>query len=153
MKNTFGNSVAVTIFGESHGEAIGVVLDGLAPGIGIDYEYINSLLEKRKGKASLSTARREKDAFRIVSGVFEGKTTGTPITVIIENDDTKSKDYSSLKDLARPGHADYTADCKYHGFQDYRGGGHFSGRITAPLVAAGAIALTALKNKGIEMKM
>lgn len=151
MKNTFGNSVAVTIFGESHGEAIGVVLDGLAPGIGIDYEYINSLLEKRKGKASLSTARREKDAFRIVSGVFEGKTTGTPITVIIENDDTKSKDYSSLKDLARPGHADYTADCKYHGFQDYRGGGHFSGRITAPLVAAGAIALTALKNKGIEI--
>ena len=96
MKNTFGNSVAVTIFGESPGEAIGVVLDGLAPGIGIDYEYINSLLEKRKGKASLSTARREKDAFRIVSGVFEGKTTGTPITVIIENDDTKSKDYSSL---------------------------------------------------------
>lgn len=149
MKNTFGNSVAVTIYGESHGAAIGAVIDGLAPGIEVDEEFIRVLLEKRKGESNVSTARREKDAFKIVSGVFEGKTAGTPISIIIENEDTKSKDYSKTKDLARPGHADYTAFCKYHGFQDYRGGGHFSGRISAPIVAAGAIAIKALESKGI----
>ena len=151
MKNTFGQSVCVTLFGESHGEAIGAVLDGLAPGIEVDNDFIFSQLEKRKGQNNISTMRREKDEFRILSGVFEGKTTGTPICIIIENEDKKSKDYSLTKDLARPGHADYTAFCKYHGFQDFRGGGHFSGRITAGLVAVGAIALTALKNKGINI--
>lgn len=151
MKNTIGQSVSVTLFGESHGDAIGVVIDGLAPGIDIDNEFISSQLEKRKGKNNLSTRRRESDSFRILSGVFEGKTTGTPIAVIIENEDTKSKDYGKTKDLARPGHADYSAYCKYHGFQDYRGGGHFSGRITAPLVVAGAIALKALESKGIKI--
>ncbi len=151
MKNSFGQSVAVTIFGESHGAAIGAVIDGLAPGIEVDESFIAFQLEKRKGPSKVSTARREKDACRILSGVFEGKTTGTPICVMIENDEQKSKDYSKTKDLARPGHADFTAFCKYHGFQDYRGGGHFSGRITAPLVAAGAIAIKALESKGIRI--
>lgn len=151
MKNTFGTNVAVTIFGESHGAAIGAVIDGLAPGIEVDEAFIASQLQKRKGANSISTARREKDECRILSGVFEGKTTGTPICVIIENEDQKSKDYSQTKDLARPGHADYTAFLKYHGFQDYRGGGHFSGRITAGLVAVGAIAIKALEKKGIKI--
>ncbi|MGN1418132.1 MAG: chorismate synthase [Acutalibacteraceae bacterium] len=151
MKNTFGHSVAVTIFGESHGNAIGAVIDGLAPGIEVDEAFIASQLEKRKGPGNVSTLRRESDACRILSGVFEGKTTGTPICVEIQNEEQKSKDYSLTKDLARPGHADYTAFCKYHGFQDYRGGGHFSGRITAGIVAVGAIAIKALENIGIQI--
>lgn len=151
MKNTFGNSLSVTLFGESHGEAIGCVIDGISPGIEIDKDFISSQMEKRKGVNALSTARREKDEVKILSGVFEGKTTGTPICIVIENADTKSKDYSETRNLARPSHADYTAGCKYGGFQDYRGGGHFSGRITAPLVAAGAIALKALESKGVKI--
>lgn len=151
MKNTLGNSLTVTLFGESHGQAIGCVIDGISPGVEIDRDFISSQMEKRKGINSISTGRREKDEVRILSGVFENKTTGTPICLMIENADTKSKDYSKTKDLARPGHADFTAECKYGGFQDYRGGGHFSGRITAPLVAAGAIAVSALKKKGIEI--
>ena len=151
MKNTFGNNITITLFGESHGEAIGCVLDGIAPGIEVDEEYIASQMEKRKGINSISTPRREADKVRILSGVFEGKTTGTPIGLMIENQTQHSKDYSATKDLARPSHADYTAQCKYHGYQDYRGGGHFSGRITAPIVAAGAICLKALADKGIEI--
>ena len=138
MKNTFGNNVSVTLFGESHGEAIGAVIDGLAPGINIDLEFIKEKLSLRRPSGNISTSRREPDEFKILSGVFEGKTTGTPICLMIENGDTKSKDYSKTMSLARPGHADYTAECKYHGYQDYRGGGHFSGRLTAPLVAAGS---------------
>lgn len=151
MKNTFGNSLSVTLFGESHGQAIGCVIDGISPGIEIDSEFIASQMEKRKGLNALSTARREKDEIRILSGVFEGRTTGTPICIMIENTDTRSKDYFQSKDIARPSHADYTAECKYGGYQDYRGGGHFSGRLTAPLVAAGAIALKALEVKGIRI--
>ena len=151
MKNTFGNNISITLFGESHGEAIGCVLDGIAPGIEVDEEFIASQMEKRKGINSISTPRREADKVRILSGVFEGKTTGTPIALIIENQTQHSKDYSATKDLARPGHADFTAQCKYGGFQDYRGGGHFSGRITAPIVAAGAICIKALSKKGIEI--
>lgn len=151
MKNTFGNSLSVTLFGESHGEAIGCVIDGISPGTEIDEAFISSQMEKRKGINALSTGRREKDQVKILSGVFAGKATGTPICLVIENADTKSKDYSKTKDLARPSHADYTAEIKYGGFQDYRGGGHFSGRITAPLVAAGAIALKALEKKGIKI--
>lgn len=151
MKNTFGNNISITLFGESHGEAIGCVLDGIAPGIEVDEEFIASQMEKRKGINSISTPRREADKVRILSGVFEGKTTGTPIALMIENQTQHSKDYSATKDLARPGHADFTAQCKYGGFQDYRGGGHFSGRITAPIVAAGAICLKALNKKGIEI--
>ncbi|MDE6538915.1 MAG: chorismate synthase [Ruminococcus sp.] len=149
MKNTFGSSVAVTIFGESHGDMIGAVLDGLAPGIEVDEDFIASQMELRKSVGALSTARREADKVKIVSGVFNGKTTGTPITFIIENNDTRSKDYGELAYKARPGHADYTAQMKYHGYQDFRGGGHFSGRITAGLVASGAVAIKALRRKGI----
>lgn len=149
MKNTFGSSVSVTIFGESHGSMIGAVLDGLAPGVEVDEAFIAKQMSLRKAVGSISTARHEADSVRIVSGVFNGKTTGTPITMIIENQDTRSRDYGELAYKARPGHADFTAFMKYHGFQDFRGGGHFSGRITAGLVAAGAIAINALKAKNI----
>lgn len=149
MKNTFGQSVAVTIFGESHGEYIGAVIDGLAPGMDVNYEYINHMLFLRRPDGKISTPRKEKDEFRIVSGVINNKTTGTPVTILIPNENVKSGDYSSMRTVARPSHADYTAECKYHGFQDSRGGGHFSGRITAALVAAGAICKLALEQKGI----
>ena len=151
MKNTFGQSVSVTLFGESHGSEIGVVIDGLAPGVEIDEEYIASRLALRRPAGKISTARVEKDEFRIVSGVFNGRTTGAPLCIIIPNANTNSADYESTRALARPSHADYTAYEKYHGFEDYRGGGHFSGRLTAPLVAAGAIAETALAKKGIVL--
>ena len=149
MKNTIGTSVALTVFGESHGAAVGAVLDGLAPGIEVDEEFIRSQLTLRRPFGDISTPRVEPDNFVIESGVFEGKTTGTPICIVIPNVNTKSKDYSEIRSKARPGHADYTAYEKYHGFEDYRGGGHFSGRITAGIVAAGAIAISALKEKGI----
>ena len=151
MKNTFGQSVAVTLFGESHGPMIGAVLDGLAPGIPVDEDFIQKKLTLRRGGAALSTARREPDPFQIVSGVYRGRTTGTPICVVIPNGDTKSADYAPMQALMRPSHADYTAFCKYHSFQDPRGGGHFSGRITAGLVAVGAIAESALREAGILM--
>lgn len=149
MKNTFGQNVSFTLFGESHGEEIGVVIDGLAPGIKVDTDYISHELSRRRPSGRISTSRTEADEFRIVSGLFCGRTTGTPLCILIPNTNTKSGDYSKLALTPRPGHADYSAECKYHGFQDYRGGGHFSGRLTAPLVAAGAIAKTALKEKGI----
>ena len=149
MKNTFGNSVAVTLFGESHGEYIGAVIDGLAPGIEIKSKYISHMLTLRRPDGKISTPRKEKDEFKIVSGVINNITTGTPITILIPNENVKSGDYSQMKTVARPSHADYSAECKYHGYQDSRGGGHFSGRITAALVAAGAICKCALENKGI----
>ncbi|MBR3893783.1 MAG: chorismate synthase [Clostridia bacterium] len=149
MKNTFGQSVAVTLFGESHGSEIGAVLDGLAPGIRIDEDFIRHRLSLRRPFGKISTARVEPDEFRIVSGVFEGKTTGTPLCILIPNTNTRSSDYS--KEIPRPGHADYTAECKYHGCQDPRGGGHFSGRLTAALVAAGAIADSVLRECGIRI--
>ena len=149
MKNTYGTSVCVTLFGESHGRMIGAVLDGLAPGIPVDEDLIARQLEKRRPSGRISTARREQDPFEIVSGVFEGKTTGTPLTILIPNEDTRSGDYR--RGALRPGHADFTAHVKYHGFEDYRGGGHFSGRITAALVAAGAVAIGALQAKGIRI--
>lgn len=151
MKNSMGQALSVTLFGESHGEMIGAVLDGLAPGIPVDTAFIEKQLTLRRPAGRTGTARRETDAFRIVSGVFEGKTTGTPLCVLIPNADTHSRDYAANRFLARPGHADYTAYCKYHGFEDYRGGGHFSGRVTAALVAAGAIVIPALQEKGIRV--
>lgn len=151
MKNTFGQSVAVTVFGESHGEAIGAVIDGLAPGIEVDEAFIEKQLSRRRPSMKTDTPRQEKDKYQILSGVFNGKTTGTPICIVIPNENTKSGDYEATRAVARPSHADYTASCKYHGFQDYRGGGHFSGRITAALVAAGAIAMTALKKINIKI--
>lgn len=149
MKNTIGNSLTVTLFGESHGKAIGAVLDGMPSGIKVDEEYIASQLTRRRPKDALSTPRQEKDEFSILSGVFEGRTTGTPICITIPNADTHSSDYGEMQYKMRPSHADYTANCRYNGFQDYRGGGHFSGRITAALVAAGALVLPALNKKGI----
>lgn len=147
MKNTFGTSVTLTLFGESHGPEIGAVIDGLAPGLPVDEAFIAAQLALRRPAGKISTARQEEDAFRIASGVFEGCTTGTPLTVLIPNADIRSGDYQ--RGPARPGHADLTAYAKYHGFEDYRGGGHFSGRITAALVAAGAVVIPALKTKGI----
>lgn len=149
MKNTIGNSLTVTLFGESHGKAIGAVLDGMPSGIKVDEEYIASQLTRRRPKDALSTPRQEKDEFSILSGVFEGRTTGTPICITIPNADTHSSDYGEMQYKMRPSHADYTANCRYNGFQDYRGGGHFSGRITAALVAAGALIIPALNKKGI----
>ena len=149
MKNTFGTSVAVTLFGESHGAYIGAVIDGLAPGIDVDEAYINFMLSLRRPDGKISTPRKEEDKFKIVSGVINGKTTGTPVTILIPNENIKSDDYTQIAKVARPSHADYTAECKYHGFQDARGGGHFSGRVTAALVAAGAICKYALEQKGI----
>ena len=151
MKNTFGSSVCVTLFGESHGEMTGAVIDGLAPGISVDTAFIASQLSKRRPCGKTGTARREDDNFRIVSGVFEGKTTGTPVCILIPNEKAKSSDYALNSFIPRPGHADFTANKKYHGFEDYRGGGHFSGRLTAALTAAGAIAISALSEKGIEI--
>ncbi len=151
MKNTFGQSVSVTLFGESHGAEIGAVLDGMAPGVPVDTALIDACLARRRPSDNLSTARREADAYRIVSGVKDGYTTGAPIAILIPNSDTRSGDYAAMTDLARPNHADYTAYCKYHGFEDSRGGGHFSGRLTAPLVALGAIAMTALSMRDITV--
>ena len=149
MKNTFGTGVAVTVFGESHGDAIGAVIDGMASGITVDSEFISKQLNLRRPVGKISTPRAEKDNFSIVSGVFNGKTTGSPICILIPNEDTRSKDYNY--GTARPGHADFTAYAKYNGFEDYRGGGHFSGRITAAITAAGAIAISALRSKGIAV--
>ncbi|MDE6775398.1 MAG: chorismate synthase, partial [Ruminococcus sp.] len=143
--------IAVTLFGESHGTAIGAVLDGMPAGISVDTEFIARQMSLRKSVGAISTARKEADEVKIVSGVVNGFTTGTPITFIIENQDTRSHDYGELAYKARPGHADFTAEMKYGGFQDFRGGGHFSGRITAGLVAAGAVAISALKEHGITV--
>ena len=149
MKNTFGTSIAVTVFGESHGPAIGCVLDGLAPGIEVDEAFIARCLDRRRPQSAIDTPRREPDDFKIVSGVFNGKTTGTALCIIIPNVNTQSRDYTYGP--ARPSHADYAAFCKYHGNEDYRGGGHFSGRITAALVAAGGVLIPALKKKGVTI--
>ena len=147
MKNTFGNHISVTLYGESHGPQIGVVIDGLPAGIRIDEDYLSHRLALRRPTGKISTARVESDPYRFESGVVCGRTTGTPLCISIPNSNTHSSDYD--KNLPRPGHADYSAECKYHGFQDYRGGGHFSGRVTVGLVAAGAIALSMLSEKGI----
>jgi chorismate synthase len=151
MKNSLGTSVILTLFGESHGSEIGAVLDGFAPGIPVDEAFIAAQLAKRRPQGRTDTARREPDAFRIVSGVFNGRTTGAPICILIPNSDTRSADYEKSLGLPRPSHADYVAHVKYAGYEDWRGGGHFSGRITAALVAVGAIALAALQAKGIRI--
>ena len=151
MKSAIGQCIELSLFGESHGEAIGVVIQGLPSGIRIDEAWMGKQMEKRKPKGKISTQRQEADVPEIVSGVFEGRTTGTPLCILIRNENMRSKDYSKTRYIPRPSHADYTAEIKYLGYQEYRGGGHFSGRITAPLVAAGAIFLQMLKAKGIEI--
>lgn len=149
MKNNFGTNISMTIFGESHGPCIGITLDGLPAGFKIDLERIKEDMEKRKAKGSISTQRHEDDEVEIVSGFFNGYTTGTTLTILIQNKNTQSKDYSDIQYRLRPGHADFSAYEKYHGFQDYRGGGHFSGRLTAPIVAAGSICRQILETKNI----
>ena len=141
-----------TIFGESHGPAIGVVMTGLPGGLELNMDAVAAEMARRApGKDKTSTARKEADKVQILSGMFEGKTTGTPLCAVIPNTDTRSKDYSKLKDLPRPSHADYTASVRYSGYADYRGGGHFSGRLTAPLVFAGAVAKQILAQRGISV--
>lgn len=150
MGANWGQNIRLSIFGESHGKAIGINIDGLPAGIDIDLESIEKDMERRApGRNLLSTQRREGDKFEILSGVYEGKTTGAPLCIIIRNEDKKSKDYSKLKELMRPSHSDYPAHIKYRGHNDIRGGGHFSGRLTAPLVFAGSLAKTILAKKKI----
>ena len=151
VKNTIGTNVTFTIFGESHGEYIGMVLDGISPGVKIDYDFINKQMAKRRPKSAYSTSRVEKDEYKIISGVFNGFTTGTPICALIPNSNVHSSDYEEMKTIARPSHADYTANEKYHSYQDYRGGGHFSGRLTSAIVLGGAIAQMSLKKYDIKI--
>src|SRR4051812_15063585 len=145
MNNSYGQLFRITTFGESHGPAIGVILDGCPAGLEIDEAFIQSELSRRKpGQSKITTQRKEDDTFKILSGVFEGKSTGTPLTLIIENQDQRSKDYSHVENTFRPSHADYTYTAKY-GIRDHRGGGRSSARETAARVAAGAIAKLFLK--------
>ena len=152
MSGIFGMNIKMSIYGESHGKAVGVVLDGLPPGIALDEEAIAREMARRApGQSALTTARKEKDAVEIQSGFFNGYTTGTPLCARIANSDQHSKDYSILKDKMRPGHGDYAGYVHYQGYNDYRGGGHFSARLTAGLVFAGAVAKQALAQYGITI--
>jgi chorismate synthase len=135
--SSYGKFIHITLFGESHGKAIGIVINNLPAGITLDETRINKALLKRRPKSNLSTSRQETDDFEIISGYFNKKTTGTPLTIIIPNTDTRSKDYNTS--VLRPSHADYTGKVKYNNANDYRGSGHFSGRITTPLMVLGAI--------------
>ena len=151
MSNIYGTLFKISTFGESHGPAIGVVIDGCPAGLEVDEAFIQSELDRRKpGQSKITTQRKEDDTFKILSGVFEGKSTGTPIAIVIENQDQRSKDYSHIADTFRPSHADYTYEVKY-GNRDYRGGGRSSARETAARVAAGAIAKLLLKQSGVEI--
>ena len=151
MKNVLGDNLTLTLFGESHSDYIGATLDGFTSGIKIDEDVIKHYLSLRRPCTCMDTARVEEDEYKIISGVFNGYSTGAPLTIIIPNKNVNSNAYSDLENKARPSHADYAAYMKYHGFADYRGGGHFSGRITAPIVALGAICLDALNKKGIKI--
>ncbi|WP_366449860.1 chorismate synthase [uncultured Flavonifractor sp.] len=140
------------IFGESHGPAIGVVLEGVPAGLELDLEQVQKELDRRKpGQDPTATARKESDLLEVLSGVFEGKTTGAPLAMVIRNADQHSKDYESIRYTPRPSHGDYAGFIKSRGAQDYRGGGHFSGRLTAPLVAAGAVAKQVLAGRGVQV--
>ncbi|QCX34708.1 chorismate synthase [Caloramator sp. E03] len=150
MSGVWGENIKFSIFGESHGKAIGITIDGLPPGINLNIEEIEYEMRRRApGQNEFSTPRKETDSFEILSGYFNNYTTGTPLCAIIWNKNQESKDYNELRNILRPGHADYTGYVKYEGFNDYRGGGHFSGRLTAPLVFAGAVAKQILALKRI----
>ena len=152
MSSIIGKKLKISIFGQSHSEGIGVVIDGLPAGIEIDMEEINNFMQRRApGNADFSTKRKEADEVDFLSGIFNGKTCGAPLCAIIKNTNTRSGDYDNLKTVPRPSHADYTAHIKYGGFQDYTGGGHFSGRLTAPLCIAGAVCKKVLSNMGIDI--
>lgn len=150
--NIYGEKFRISTFGESHGVALGVVIDGCPAGLPIDLDFIQGELDRRRpGQSAIVTQRKEADGFEILSGIFEGKSTGTPIALVIRNEDQRSKDYNHIKDVYRPSHADYVYDAKY-GFRDYRGGGRSSARETAARVAAGAIAKQLLALEGIHCK-
>lgn len=150
MGANFGKNYCISIFGESHGNALGINIDGIPAGTELNLDFISEEMKRRApGKSELTTSRTEKDEFEILSGFVNGRTTGTPLAMIIRNTNQKSKDYGEIVKKPRPGHADWAGLSRYNGFNDIRGGGHFSGRITAPLVFAGAVAKQILKEKGI----
>lgn len=152
MSSTWGEKVKISVFGQSHGAAVGVVIDGLPAGERIDAEALQRFLDRRApGRSELSTPREERDVPRFLSGLVNGVTCGAPLCVLLENANARPADYVALRDVPRPGHADYTAQLKYGGFQDAAGGGHFSGRLTAPLCVAGGIALQLLQCRGIQV--
>ena len=153
MASEFGKNIRVSIFGESHGAAIGVSIDGMPAGVSVDMERLQHFLDRRApGRSRFTTARREEDRPEFLCGIRGGVTCGTPITAIIRNRDTRSRDYSQMENIPRPGHADYAARMRYGGNEDCRGGGHFSGRLTAPLCVAGGIFLQALEAEGITVR-
>lgn len=152
MKSSVGNKIRLSVFGESHGPAVGCTLEGLPSGVKIDFDALMTQMSRRApGKDKTATTRKEADIPELISGVVDGVTTGAPITIIIKNNDTKSQNYDNLRDNPRPSHADYAAHIKYGGANDIRGGGHFSARLTAPIVAAGAICRQILKDEGITL--
>lgn len=151
--NSFGRLFRVSIFGESHGVGVGIVIDGCPPGIPLTLDDFNADLSRRKSGAKGTTPRQEADLPKIMSGVFNGHTTGAPITIMFENTNTRSGDYSQFREVPRPGHADFVASKKYKGFEDYRGGGHFSARITLGLVAAGVVAKKVLDGVNVQAKL
>ena len=152
MSSTLGKNIEVSIYGESHGVGVGVVLNGLPSGFKVDLDLINQYLYRRStGRDNTMSARKELDKVEILSGVYNGYTTGTPLSMLIYNTDQRSKDYDKMQTLARPSHADYTGYVRYKGFNDIRGGGHFSGRLTTPLVMAGAVCMSILNQLGIDI--
>lgn len=152
MSSFFGQQLRLALFGQSHGEAIGITMDGFPAGMTIDMERVAAEMQRRApGRSSLTTPRKEADVPEILSGVMDGRTTGQPICAVIRNTNTRSADYGEGVDLLRPGHADYTGHVRYFGFEDWRGGGHFSGRLTAPIVFAGALCSQWLEQQGISI--
>ena len=152
MSSTYGERIKLSIFGQSHGAAIGMTLDGVPAGLAVDFDVLQAFLNRRApGLNDYSTPRREEDVPQFLSGIVDGYTCGAPITAVIYNHNTRSGDYENLKDCPRPGHADYTAQIKYKGYQDVAGGGHFSGRLTAPLCIAGGLCKQWLEQKGIQI--
>lgn len=150
MSSLWNNRLSISLFGESHSAAIGVVLDGLPAGMAVDFQQVQQMMLRRQAKSDgTTTSRVEPDVPEVLSGYYNGVTTGTPLGMVIRNTNTRSGDYNNLKDLMRPGHADYTGHVRYQGANDIRGGGHFSGRLTAPLVAAGAVCGQILEQKGV----
>jgi chorismate synthase len=151
MQSEYGQVLKISIFGESHQETMGFTLHGLAPGISFDWEKVQQMIDRRKPKSGISTTRVESDDFELISGYFNGYTTGTALTILVKNKAQQSKDYDLVKQYYRPSHADYSGEMKYLGYEDYRGGGHFSGRITVLLVIAGSLCLQILEKKHIQI--
>ena len=152
MSSTYGEKLKLSIFGQSHGAAIGMILDGIPAGFSVDLDALQTFLNRRApGQNNYSTPRKEEDRPEFLSGIIDNFTCGAPIAAVIQNTNTRSKDYSQLKTCPRPGHADYTAQVKYNGYQDVAGGGHFSGRLTAPLCVAGGLCKQWLESKGIRI--